>query len=1808
VPQSLYDLLPQEAKAAYPPEKLDGPAAAILLRQRVPDGYDPAKGAAIGQALAGVLPKMAGMRAITSRVRAAQQGQLLTGTGNLREFEDEDIQAAENAPEPEPQPPVESATQRLYNAIRPVQVGGGSPRERELGLTREISAQAQQTPLRVAAKAVQGAPNLSPLLPKEKRYTTSNLVPEPKSPEDRLADLLGGFIGFGTTAATLAAIPGASAAGAVGATGALQEGTLKERAVRGTTLAATAGLGHVASEAIAGAAPGAARAIASQVPGAVGFGALQPWAEEMIHRATGERPKPFTGWDAARGTLEMLVANLLTGGHTIAQAARRGPVLDLPTERLPANRALPEAQSPVERQLLGPAPYSRLLESPRGRRPVPPGGNLPSSGEVFTPEANPQRLDRPALGPARPAQPLNVGKVPPAVLERAQMLARDLAPPEGLTTQDAAASKRLSEAVNGVLAGRVVGLTLPGGEGKVPARVGRAMIFRTAAGEDVRLLVQDPAGSPVVVRFQSVADMVKAIRPLSGERAEESRATVGAVREAGAGAQESEIDRRLDALKANEPARSDKGYRRWAQRVARLTAEREALRARPVSAARPAPVAADAETPPDAHTPSALTPQSAAAPRLDLTSEQPRAARAVAKPLEQETLTGMPAPRIPEGAKRSANDESADVIKAMGKEPDAPAPGLFDKPAPEPTAPTSVEAPAGPRGYKPGERVRVPYTGQATAFGRKVTKLTETGTVVGYDDKGNVTIDVDRGKGVVRQTFTEEQVKRQPTATSKDAAEEKRKAAGRKLEQSIRERAAGDPEKARAIADAYQKKADEIRASIGGDMNHPDYPNVRRRWTAAEAVAKRADQIATELENDSGGGGGGDDEASIMRGVGRGSAEFERGGGRARGERTPARETVGLPVRKAAPRIAPTFAERVKRGERGRALLREPAEITDLPGVDVPESPEGKGGAGFLRRRAENIKQLGREITAAANPISLVGRDALDPLFEGKGEIDQHVWEVSREQEATKQDFNRMDVGQRLKYLDDYEHGRPLATPELQAIADQQQQRADDTFAVITQHKPGLAYIEHYMRHLWEKPEQADEVFASLPRRPLEGSKSFLKQRLIPYILDGVKAGLKPVTTNPELIVQSMEYNAAKFHFFQKYIAGEGSVYRDAGLVRVARFGERAGKGSIPSDFTVPDQRWARIFGPPEIPVREFANAGLMDGLEQVAKILGVRHDRKMKLQGGALGLSYTGQSRIETRFATDPMTFAHELSHQMDEKYDLQQTFLRGSNKIVNDEIRALADLRNEGMNPSKSRQRYVRKAEEKMAVLLQAFVSAKELMKETAPITYQKFVRFLNAHDELKPILSIRPSLAYREMENKVSTGGATIVGEYWMQKDLARLLDNWMGADDIRATLGGRTAMDVRNFLNGIQLGMSGFHANNIAYISAVHDLSVGLSQLAHGRVSGLLGVARGGISLAGHAATGLPVLPLSAGRYFAQGQKFWARDPQMAGLARDYFTGGARLLRPEGEHSQFDKMIRYRGEGRKLMALRHVIPALIELPTRVIMAGVERAQVGAFADLYSWELQRNQERLARGETTPTEIARKAVRDVQDRMGQLNYDNLFWNTNLKTAIMLAVRAPGWTLGSARTAGAPLLLDLPRAAAAPFRGEVPNITPRMAYALAFIMAQVGVGGGYHYLHTGRRPETLEDFLHPMNARGERVTFPTDVRTLETWVKALAAIQRGDKDAGSRALRAVLTGPLPRAIDELLNNQTYRGPIRNPKDPAYKQAEGVLKWMFGTLMPISVTQAQQEEGDLATKVERLFGVTKKEPRRGRARAHRKAG
>jgi hypothetical protein len=112
-----------------------------------------------------------------------------------------------------------------------------------------------------------------------------------------------------------------------------------------------------------------------------------------------------------------------------------------------------------------------------------------------------------------------------------------------------------------------------------------------------------------------------------------------------------------------------------------------------------------------------------------------------------------------------------------------------------------------------------------------------------------------------------------------------------------------------------------------------------------------------------------------------------------------------------------------------------------------------------------------------------------------------------------------------ISYVEGRSKGVQLSDPKLQSLADEMRAQYDrvhtDVGNLNRSQKTG--FIEDYYRHQWVKDDVSERIFSK------EGSKSFTKQRTLPTIEDGIKAGLTPKTLDP--VQTTLEYvnNARRF-------------------------------------------------------------------------------------------------------------------------------------------------------------------------------------------------------------------------------------------------------------------------------------------------------------------------------------------------------------------------------------------------------------------------------------------------------------------------------------------------------------------------------------------------------------------------------------------------------------------------------------------------------------------------------------------------------
>lgn len=169
------------------------------------------------------------------------------------------------------------------------------------------------------------------------------------------------------------------------------------------------------------------------------------------------------------------------------------------------------------------------------------------------------------------------------------------------------------------------------------------------------------------------------------------------------------------------------------------------------------------------------------------------------------------------------------------------------------------------------------------------------------------------------------------------------------------------------------------------------------------------------------------------------------------------------------------------------------------------------------------IKNLAGKI-APGNQLS-PGDLVRGTLRERLAQLDMHNQQARA---AIRTEMTRMDqysVQDTLGFIDRMEHGVQQPNSQDQKIADWARTELDSRRDAINALGTGKfdQFIENYFPHLWSNVGKAAAVFQGGRRGSMTGSANFLKARDYETFMDGIKAGLEPVSYNPiKMVLQRL--------------------------------------------------------------------------------------------------------------------------------------------------------------------------------------------------------------------------------------------------------------------------------------------------------------------------------------------------------------------------------------------------------------------------------------------------------------------------------------------------------------------------------------------------------------------------------------------------------------------------------------------------------------------------------------------------------------
>lgn len=458
-----------------------------------------------------------------------------------------------------------------------------------------------------------------------------------------------------------------------------------------------------------------------------------------------------------------------------------------------------------------------------------------------------------------------------------------------------------------------------------------------------------------------------------------------------------------------------------------------------------------------------------------------------------------------------------------------------------------------------------------------------------------------------------------------------------------------------------------------------------------------------------------------------------------------------------------------------------------------------------------------------------------------------------------------------------------------------------------------------------------------------------------------------------------------------------------------------------------------------------------------------------------------------------------------------------------------------------------------------------------------------------------------------------GQKVLGDYYAPEDAARIINNYLSPG-----LRGNAVYDsfrfVGNAMNQVQLGISAYHAFFTAIDSATSTIALGLEQIARSGGSAAE-IAKG----AGQVAKGFVETPVGSmienlwrgNKFLREYSKPGTTNAELARIVDSATAGGARVRMDTFYNTgAVEKFFDALKSGNYTGAVLRAPLALVQTISKPLMEyTVPRLKLGIISQQLEYELSKLPKNATQDQVRI--VAGRVVDSVDNRMGQLIYDNLFWNKALKDGLMASVRSVGWNLGDIRELGGGTLdaITAPkRAYTALTKGteiaDNPVFTKRMAYTFALPFYVGVLGSVYQYLMTGKGPQSIQDAFMPRTGRRkadgteERVMLPTYMK--DVYPLALATGREGVTGLVSRGYRMAVNKlhPALSSIGQMIHNQDYYGnQILSPDDPLiqqhptmgkiFREAEFIAK----QFQPFSFRGVGQREGGVKEKLQAVAGI-----------------
>lgn len=284
--------------------------------------------------------------------------------------------------------------------------------------------------------------------------------------------------------------------------------------------------------------------------------------------------------------------------------------------------------------------------------------------------------------------------------------------------------------------------------------------------------------------------------------------------------------------------------------------------------------------------------------------------------------------------------------------------------------------------------------------------------------------------------------------------------------------------------------------------------------------------------------------------------------------------------------------------------------------------------------------------------------------------------------------------------------------------------------------------------------------------------------------------------------------------------------------------------------------------------------------------------------------------------------------------------------------------------------------------------------------------------------------------------------------------------------------------------------------------------------------------------------------------------------------------------------WDDEVRKHPESRIVPAVKTGAFAALEMTTAWLMENtIPRVKFMFWMNEYAHKLKAYEKQIFTGQMTRQEIARDTMKFVEDRFGEVNWDNMWMHPSLKTALQFTFRSFTWFTGSWKAMGkAALDVGMKGWFTLTGRKGEYKLTEKGVWGISAIFAHLSVAamvyGGYLALAGIQGAEVPDDEDTPLIGKilfpridpldpTSRVAIPSYV--MEAY-KFLSHIGLTNTEMELTKLVSGRFNSLIGNFYEVLNNQTWDGRmVSDPSDPFLVRAAKSVAHIF-SVAPISLS------------------------------------